>query len=93
MMVEALPWLAAALGGGGRVLVHCQQGKSRSAAVVAAHLLRSAPPAAAEATAADAVAAVDSVLLRMRRARPMVAPNAGFMTQLRERPWDKSGDA
>ena len=90
MMEEALPWLAAALEGGGRVLVHCQQGKSRSAAVVAAYLLRSAPAAAAEATAADALAAVDAVLLRMRRARPMAAPNAGFMDQLRARPWDKS---
>mmetsp|Transcript_823 Transcript_823/g.2675 ORF Transcript_823/g.2675 Transcript_823/m.2675 type:complete len:122 (-) Transcript_823:11-376(-) len=40
VMRVALPFLAAALRSGGRVLVHCDRGASRSASVVIAHLMQ-----------------------------------------------------
>eukprot|EP01062_Namystynia_karyoxenos_P046234 TRINITY_DN34560_c0_g1_i1.p1 TRINITY_DN34560_c0_g1~~TRINITY_DN34560_c0_g1_i1.p1 ORF type:complete len:205 (+),score=36.35 TRINITY_DN34560_c0_g1_i1:75-617(+) len=68
----------AAAGGGAAqgphrwVLVHCQAGRSRSATVLAAYLIR-----AHGLTAEEAVAEV-------RRARPIAQPNPGFVRQLRE---------
>lgn len=65
---------SAAPGAGGatpnRVLVHCIQGKSRSATVVAAYLMRYLGY-----TRADAVQA-------MVQRRPIVDPNPGFLKQL-----------
>lgn len=58
-------------GGGGGVLIHCVGGFSRSAALAAAWLV-----SRAGATAEGAVAAV-------KRARPLAAPNSGFVEQLR----------
>jgi len=74
-MVEALPFIAEALAAGGRVLVHCEQGQSRSASVVAAHLMSSEQVGVHEALAV------------LRKHRPSVRPNAGFMDQLEERIW------
>ena len=54
------------------VFVHCTAGVSRSAAVVVAYIV-----AAARWTVDDALAA-------LKRARPWVRPNRGFMRQLRE---------
>ncbi|KAJ7113823.1 protein-tyrosine phosphatase-like protein [Mycena epipterygia] len=57
---------------GAGVLVHCQQGVSRSATIVAAYLMASHPPTP---TSAAAIA-----FLRARR--PQVQPNSGFVDQL-----------
>ncbi|KAJ7133120.1 protein-tyrosine phosphatase-like protein [Mycena epipterygia] len=57
---------------GAGVLVHCQQGVSRSATIVAAYLMTSHPPTP---TSAAAIA-----FLRARR--PQVQPNSGFVDQL-----------
>ncbi|EFN52747.1 hypothetical protein CHLNCDRAFT_138334 [Chlorella variabilis] len=59
--------------GGGRVLVHCAQGVSRSAALAAACLMAAAPPPGLEPGAA---------LAAVRRAAPAAAPNPGFVAQL-----------
>lgn len=67
-----------ALAGGGRVLIHCHAGKSRSGALLMAWLMhrdRSLTPAAALAICKDA--------------RPLVAPNDAFMFALEER-WRRS---
>lgn len=56
----------------GGVLVHCLAGQSRSAALIAAHLV-----AGEGLTLSDA-------LRVLRTARPCAAPNAGFMHQLAE---------
>ena len=55
---------------GGGVLVHCMQGRSRSVALVAAHLV-------AEGSTLDAAAA------RVVAARAVASPNAGFVRRLR----------
>jgi Icc protein len=68
----ALDWLAARLADGSRVLVHCDAGRSRSAFVVAYHLIRT------EGLTADA--AVDDV----RAHRPVVDVYAGYLTLLRQ---------
>lgn len=58
---------------GGRVLVHCVKGASRSAAVVVAYLMwRHALP-------------FDAALRKVRAARPVADPNLGFAAQLLRR--------
>jgi protein-tyrosine phosphatase len=56
---------------GAAVLVHCIAGRSRSATIVAAHLMRT--------EGLDAAAAIAAVA----KARPDVSPNPGFVAQLR----------
>lgn len=56
---------------GGRVLVHCAQGVSRSAAVVVAYLLSAVPELD-----------VSGALGRVRAAAPSASPNPGFLRQL-----------
>ncbi|KAI8591473.1 protein-tyrosine phosphatase-like protein [Geranomyces variabilis] len=56
---------------GGRILVHCVAGVSRSAAIIAAYLMKSQ-----NLTRGEALAIVAS-------ARPIIAPNSGFMFQLK----------
>lgn len=55
---------------GGKVLVHCQEGLSRSSAVVLAYLL-----CASERTLAEA-------MIFLGRCRPIVQPNEGYVDQL-----------
>ena len=60
-----------ALASGGRVFVHCFQGKSRSVAVCAMYLMRS------EGLSAD------DALARVRAVRHVAAPNSGFVAALK----------
>jgi protein tyrosine phosphatase (PTP) superfamily phosphohydrolase (DUF442 family) len=55
----------------GKVLVHCVEGKSRSAIVTAAYLVQKKRISA------------DEALRLLRLARPIVSPNRGFVSQLR----------
>jgi atypical dual specificity phosphatase len=57
---------------GNRVLVHCFQGKSRSAAVCAAYLM------------AKSGCSLEEALDEVRRTRPQAQPNLGFAAQLRQ---------
>ena len=67
----AVGFITAALaGGGGRVLVHCGAGVSRSATLVAAYLCATRGCSAATA------------LAELKALRSCVAPNAGFLRQL-----------
>ena len=75
-MNAALPFIASALEAGGKVLVHCERGVSRSASVVAAFLMDMDP-------ALTPSAAVE----RVRACRPCVKPNPGFLAQLEARRW------
>lgn len=76
--------------GGNRVLIHCAQGVSRSAAVAAAYLMTAsatsaAAPAApqhAKQAAASAPLAPADALSVLRRAWPASCPNSGFEAQL-----------
>ncbi|KAG0364875.1 protein-tyrosine phosphatase-like protein [Gamsiella multidivaricata] len=58
------------LGKGGKVLVHCMAGASRSVTIVCAYLMRTK-----NVSAAEALAVVQAL-------RPIAGPNDGFMTQL-----------
>ncbi|KAJ9459322.1 hypothetical protein DIPPA_22675 [Diplonema papillatum] len=67
-----LDWMDAVLRGGeaAYVLVHCRAGVSRSAAMVACHLMRTAGLGCADA------------LQQIRDARPWISPNSAFVRQL-----------
>ena len=58
--------------GGGNVLVHCMAGRSRSASIVAAYLMRERGMSA------------EGSLSLIREARKWIDPNSGFRAQLRE---------
>ncbi|KAI0356321.1 phosphatases II [Trametes cingulata] len=68
---SAVHWIREALEGGGRVLVHCVWGMSRSATVAIAYLI-----VARSMSLDEAVKAV-------RSKRRIIRPNAGFMDQLK----------
>lgn len=76
---KALPIITERLIAGGRVLVHCEKGISRSAAVMMAFLIQEG-----HATS------VDEALAKLRESRPCVEPNIGFVTQLED--WAKHLD-
>jgi len=69
---RAVGWISDAVALGGHVLVHCQAGRSRSASVVAAFLVRSEG------------CSLDAAIEFVNAARPFVGINDGFMKQLHE---------
>jgi hypothetical protein len=67
---EVCAFIDAALAARGAVLVHCVMGRSRSATLVCAHLMRAHGLSMLEA------------LERLRAVRPAIAPNSSFAVQL-----------
>lgn len=63
-------FIQTALDNGGRVLIHCLKGVSRSATIAAAYVIK-----AHSASPSEAVQI-------LRKNRPIIKPNSGFMTQL-----------
>ena len=70
VLPRAVVFVAAALHAGGRVLVHCHTGISRAGAVAMAFLMKTRGISDSEALAV------------LRRTRPAVLPNTGFLAQL-----------
>eukprot|EP01060_Flectonema_neradi_P015015 TRINITY_DN2170_c0_g1_i1.p1 TRINITY_DN2170_c0_g1~~TRINITY_DN2170_c0_g1_i1.p1 ORF type:complete len:236 (+),score=41.30 TRINITY_DN2170_c0_g1_i1:61-768(+) len=67
---EAAKWIAAALSEGGKVLVHCKGGVSRSSTLVAAFLM------------VNRHMTCDSALDMIRTRRSIISPNIGFLLSL-----------
>ncbi len=70
-VVDAYHFIVDAVKNGGRVLVHCVEGKSRSSAVVLFYLVKSRR------------IHVDTALAELKLLRPLVKPNPVFLDQLR----------
>ena len=69
---KALPFVEDAIRKNKRVLVHCEQGVSRSVSVVVAYLMKSKSIPA------------DEAVRTVKSFRPVARPNPGFMAQLRQ---------
>ncbi|KAI9566272.1 protein-tyrosine phosphatase-like protein [Boletus coccyginus] len=67
----ACQYIASALASGGNVLVHCQQGISRSPAIVIAYLIH------------NLGMSYDQAYALVKRHRPCINPNPGFVAALR----------
>ncbi|KAG0355529.1 dual specificity phosphatase 12 [Podila minutissima] len=67
---DTFTFISEALAKGGKVLVHCAAGASRSVTVVCAYLMKTQNMSAADA------------LSHIQALRPIAGPNDGFMTQL-----------
>ena len=72
-LTESADWIDRAVRGGGRVLVHCNAGRSRSATTAAAYLLKHA-----------GVPRVRAAFDQLHQARELVRPNPGFVRQLQQ---------
>ena len=65
---ETVRWISSAIDNGGKVFVHCWAGISRSTTIVIAFLMY------------KLCMTMDSAMLMVRRARPQINPNDGFMS-------------
>lgn len=74
-------FIRSAMRGGGTVLVHCAAGISRSSSIVAYFLLKN-ETARARATGGT-VPTLDQIFEYIKRRRPIVNPNRGFVEQLK----------
>ncbi|KAI9193693.1 protein-tyrosine phosphatase-like protein [Polychytrium aggregatum] len=74
-MPKVFAFVDAALARGGKVLVHCVAGISRSPTLVTAWIMKTA-------FASGAAITVEEALDTVQRARPYVQPNEGFLFQL-----------
>mgnify|MGYP002633810162 CR=1 FL=1 len=70
---------------GGRVLVHSQHGKSRSATIIAAYLMSLSPsPDPNEYTGLSQPKNIDDIIAQLKAVNSLVSPNHGFLKQLRK---------
>ena len=69
---SAIQFIDAALDAGGKVIVHCKHGQSRSATMLAAWFV------------ARKGMSVDQAISHLKRCRPRVRPNQGFVQQLHQ---------
>eukprot|EP00466_Bigelowiella_natans_P019488 jgi/Bigna1/144388/aug1.87_g19096 len=69
---QAVSFIEEAIEEGGKVYVHCNQGRSRSGTVVVAYFIRKYH------------LSVEAALKRVQEKRPVVCPNEGFLLQLRQ---------
>jgi protein-tyrosine phosphatase len=67
---EAFSFIDTALAAGQKVLVHCFAGKSRSATIIIAYLMK------------NHSMSLDSALKFLKSKRPVIMPNQGFLFQL-----------
>ena len=74
-------FIRSAMRGGGTVLVHCAAGISRSSSIVAYFLLKN-ETARAKATGGEPPT-LGQIFEYLKRRRPVVNPNRGFVEQLR----------
>ncbi len=72
-------FIADGIASGYSVLVHCQQGVSRSASLILAYLIRTQ------------AMALKGAYMHLKQRRPLVKPNSNFLRQLIE--WEKRGAA
>ena len=70
---KALPFISRAMRGGGRVLVHCERGASRSVSVCCAHMMLSQ---------GHELPTIATALDYVKERRTCAQPNAGFLAQL-----------
>ena len=70
-MQECIGYIDECRAVGGKVLVHCLAGRSRSASIVAAYIM------------VQHKCGVDEALSTLRAVRPWIAPNKGFLDMLR----------
>lgn len=77
ILPETFKFINGAVNGGGKVLVHCDTGTSRAAAVVIGYLMKTK-----KTTYKKALATVNSC--RKDMFQPSVKPNHGFVRQLRQ---------
>lgn len=71
VLPQSFNFISTCVKNGGKVLVHCFQGKSRSVGVVAAYIMET-----------EGLTYVDALEL-IRKVRPRACPNVGFALQLR----------
>lgn len=69
---KTLPFIKDALSGGGRVLVHCWAGKSRSVSTIAAYMIQ------------EYKMSPDEALAQIRITRPRAGPNDGYLEELED---------
>ncbi|KAJ7031877.1 protein-tyrosine phosphatase-like protein [Mycena alexandri] len=75
-LAPACDYIRASLARGDNVLVHCQQGVSRSASIVIAYLIR------------DRAMSYDAAFDLVKQRRQCIQPNSGFVKTLRE--WEST---
>ena len=82
--VTAIKFIEDCVNNNGKILIHCYHGVSRSAAILAAYLLKlSLDNRHEDPHVIRDLGTVEDVLAFMKSRRPIVCPNDGFIAQLK----------